>query len=217
MRLVDLTGKRFGRLLVIRQNGRSVHKEVLWLCLCDCRKRTTVRSQNLITGKTKSCGCYRKEATVERSTKHGKSYHPLYSVWRSMRKRCGIIKGAAAHEKRDYINRGITVCEKWANNFQSFYDFSIIHGWRKGLTIDRKNTNGNYTPENCRFVPHKINNQNTRASRRWFIDNKKYNSVYEAAKILGVHPMTIHSWCCGRKTGKYYYPPKPNCYAINLY
>ena len=148
-------------------------------------------------------------------TIHGKYKHPLYSVWHKIKIRCGVIKGASPSAKRNYTKRNISVCEKWLI-FQSFYDWAKDK-WKPGLTIDRKDNNGNYTPENCRFVTQRINNQNTRRSKRWFISGKKYKSRKDAAMACGVDSRTISYWCNGHRVGKYHYPPKKDCHAISVY
>lgn len=209
---VDLTGKKFGRLTVICRDKTSPNKRIAyWLCFCECGNHNKIRSHSLTSGLTRSCGCLQKE----KMTTHGKSRNPLYQVWLSMKRRCGIIKGDISKTKRNYIDRKITVCNEWLA-FSAFYGWARDR-WHKGLDIDRKNTNGNYTPENCRFVTRKVNSQNKRNSKRWVINGEKYNSAQDAAKIIEVSYSTIRNWCCGYRNGRYRYPPKDGCYAVNLY
>ena len=93
----------------------------------------------------------------EKKTKHGLSRHRLYGVWRGMKLRCYNEK----HEGyKNYGGRGIQVCDEWKSDFASFYEFCISKGWQKGLEIDRINNDGDYKPDNCRFVTPKENNQN---------------------------------------------------------
>lgn len=211
MKAIDLTGKKFGRLTVIRRDGHKGHR-VAWLCRCSCGNFKRIASLDLRCGDTKSCGCFRREA----STIHGKCQHPLYQAWVGMRQRCGIIRGATKKIKAYYQGRGIGVCCEW-DNFMSFYQWATRNGWNKGLEIDRIDNNGDYTPKNCRFVTHRRNNQNTTQSKRWYIKGARYRSLSEAAQKLGVSSVTIYRWCCGRYSGKRYYPPKKNCYAMPLY
>ena len=158
----DLTGKKFGRLtvaeLVSKHGNYSIYK-----CICDCSSILNVRSGNLRTGNTQSCGCYHKSQTSKAKKVHGfAKKHPIYSIWEGMKKRC-YIQTCKAY--KNYGGRGITVCNEWHNDFQPFYDWSIKNGWQKGLTIDRINNNGNYEPSNCRWITMKEQARNTRVNK----------------------------------------------------
>lgn len=162
---IDLTGQKFGRLTVLCEAGRDKSGNVLWECQCDCGNRCSgVIADNLRSGRTKSCGCFKRDRAVETNTKHGKVHHPLYSVWYDMLRRCGVRKGASDKDRRNYIERGITVSEEW-RDFQSFYNWASTHGYEKGLQIDRIDNDRGYCPENCRFVTPKQNNRNRRCTR----------------------------------------------------
>ncbi len=204
----DLTNRNFGKLTVIERSGKG--SPIKWGCLCDCGNYTIVIADNLRGGHTKSCGCLRKEVP----STHGKSKHPLYWTWTYMKQRCGITKP----QKRDreyYVSRGITICDEWLD-FLTFYKWAKDK-WRKGLQLDREDNDGNYTPDNCRFVTHKVNQQNTRKSKRWFVNEKKYNSLWDAATALGVDQATVRVWCDGYIRDGTYRPPKANCYSVKLY
>lgn len=157
MRKIDLTGQKFGRLTVLCEAGRNKHGHVLWRCRCECDAETTVRTGDLRSGNTTSCGCLHREAR----TKHGLHKHPLYSVWTAMLTRCGVYKCADDEWRRDYIERGITVCDEW-KVFQKFYDWAVAHNYAKGLQIDRIDNDRGYCPENCRWVTAKQNTNNRR-------------------------------------------------------
>lgn len=150
---IDLTGDIYGRLTVIRDVGRK-HNRVLWECTCSCNTVVHVTSNALRKGNTKSCGCLNKEAI----TTHGLSSHPLYKVWRKMIDRCDNKK---AKDYRAYGDRGITVCNEWYS-IVTFHSWGIANGWEDGLQIDRKENDGGYTPDNCRFVTRIINMNNRR-------------------------------------------------------
>jgi len=107
-------------------------------------------------GKT-NCGCMTNE--LKKHTTHNLTSTKLYRVWSSMKQRCFNIK-CTGYE--NYGGRGISVCEEWKNDFISFYDWAMQNGYKEGLTIDRKNNDGNYEPNNCRFVSVKIQNMNKR-------------------------------------------------------
>lgn len=165
---IDLTGQRFGRLLVIREAGRDKGGRVLWLCRClgkhgdDCGKEVVVASGHLSSKHTQSCGCLR----LERSTTHGCNHEPWYPTYAAMMERCGHFKGASERKLKNYRNRGITVYELWQKSPRDFGDWLLSHGWHRGLQIDRIDNNQGYTPENCRVVTLKENENNRRNTLR---------------------------------------------------
>ena len=163
---IDLTGQRFGRLVVIREYGRSKGGFVLWLCKCDCGNELVVRSVNLRSGNTQSCGCLQREQVGSRNTTHGCAYEPWFPTYADMMRRCGHWGGASEHQRRYYRDRGIRVCELWKNSPQSFGDWLLAHGWHKGLQIDRSDNSLGYCPENCRVVTPKENSNNKRNTLR---------------------------------------------------
>ena len=151
---IDLTGKRFGKLVVVERTD-SKNRRTMFLCKCDCGNSKIVRSELLISGKTKSCGCL--AANNLNQTKHGKKHTKLYGVWCTMKSRCN---NPNAQHYQNYGARGIKVCKEWEKDFQSFYDWALSSGYREGLTIDRKNVNGDYEPDNCRWASMKTQNNN---------------------------------------------------------
>lgn len=150
---VDI-GDRFGRLKVMARAEDSKWKRKQYICLCDCGSEVTVDAHSLRAGKTKSCGCYTREATISSHTTHGMSKHPLYRKWIGINRRC-YDKNASGY--KGYGGRGI------ANDFCSFEDFykwatkTANPPWKRGLMIDRMDVNGNYSPDNCRFVTPIVN------------------------------------------------------------
>ena len=158
---IDLTGQRFGRLVVICENGRMKDGKATWLCKCDCGNEVTVVGNHLRSGHTTSCGCFKRK----RAIKHGMAKTRLYRIWNCMLRRTGINKGADEHEKRDYIDRGITVCDEW-RLFENFKDWSLGHGYSDDLEIDRIDNDKGYEPSNCRWVSHKYNMNNRRCTLR---------------------------------------------------
>lgn len=109
--------------------------------------------------KAKSCGCAHMKLIAETLFMHGEGRTKLYSVWRGMKKRCF---DANSNNYKYYGARGITVCDEWENNFIAFRDWALSHGYKEGLMIDRRDNNGNYKPDNCRFVTIIESNRNMR-------------------------------------------------------
>lgn len=161
-KLIDLTNKIFGRLTVRKCLDRNKHREYRWLCQCECGVETKVFGSNLRKGHTQSCGCIKFEAAqkVGRANKtHGLTNHPIRTVWRIMKERCG---NSNKDGYKNYGGRGIKVCRAWLNDFKTFYDWAVGAGWKPGLQIDRRNNDENYCPSNCRWVTCRENVWNRR-------------------------------------------------------
>ena len=176
---IDLSGQRFGHLTALKDSGERKHRHVVWECICDCGKKTPVISYNLRRGHTKSCGCYCKEVNTgnKHALKHGdgrpnstsRRSIKLYMVWSNMKRRCFNLKNKAF---KYYGARGISVCKKWKNDYLVFKNWALPHGYRPGLTIDRTNSDGNYTPENCQFISRSENSRKAGKKRKTW-ENKK--------------------------------------------
>ena len=158
----DLTGKRFGRLTVIKYYGSNKNGKSLWLCKCKCGNNKIVLGNSLVTSLTKSCGCYNKEHSKKIHSTHNMSYSKLYKVWQGMKTRCYNPKFIYYN---NYGGRGIKICDEWLNDFGKFYDWTINNGYKEGLTIDRINNDGNYEPSNCRWITRAEQNRNQRKSK----------------------------------------------------
>lgn len=166
--LKDLTGQRFGRLVVVERSGSDNQKRAMWKCCCDCGCIQVVGSGNLLRGLTQSCGCLKSEKLRKRSTVHGKRNNRLYCVWVNMKKRCS---NPIAHNYHRYGGRGITVCDEWLHDFQAFYDWAIANGYDENApygqcTIDRIDNDRGYGPDNCRWVDTATQNRNKSNNRK---------------------------------------------------
>lgn len=151
--LEDLSGQSFGRLTVI--SGSYENRK--WSCRCECGQTARVAASHLKDGNTKSCGCYAQECRVVYNTKHGMTRTRTWRIWTEARRRCFDPNRKAF---KDYGGRGITMCPKWANSFQQF--FEDMGPCPDGYSIERVNNNGNYEPGNCKWIPRTDQQRNKR-------------------------------------------------------
>lgn len=162
-----LLGERFGRLLVTNETDLRNGRRIVWECLCDCGNKVFATSYDLTSGHTKSCGCLMRETVSAMFSKHHKENPRLYGVWKGMRARCNNPNHDAY---KNYGGRGIRVCDEW-NDYRNFLAWAVKNGYDENAktgdcTIDRINNDGNYEPDNCRWVDMKVQSHNKRTSRK---------------------------------------------------
>ncbi|GHT52920.1 hypothetical protein FACS1894106_2710 [Spirochaetia bacterium] len=185
-KFIDLTGKRFGRLLVL-QEGHKNTSDRYWYCRCDCGVEKFIGGHLLRRGTAVSCGCYSVEKAREKATKHGLRGTRLYTIYANMKSRCYNKKN---EHFKDYGGRGITICEEWKVDFMAFYTWAMVNGYRDDLTIDRKNSNGNYCPENCRWATQLTQVRNRRNNRQYIHDGLTL-CISEWAERTGINANTL--------------------------
>lgn len=157
-KFIDLKGKRFNRLLVIKY---AYNKEgnTYFTCICDCGKECVVRGHSLRSGKTQSCGCLTSESTSKRFTKHGKSSKrtPEYMCWVNIRARC---ESTLPSNYKFYKARGITVCDEWKESFEKFLN-DVGERPDDTCSLDRIDPDKGYFKENCRWSSKIVQARNT--------------------------------------------------------
>lgn len=187
---VDLTGQRFGRWLVLQEDGRDNRGRVLWWCRCDCGAERAVKGWRLREGTNRSCGCLRRETSAacgrERAT-HGMSQTRIYNIWKGMLRRTTNPDDSSYQH---YGGRGIKVCERW----QSLDDFLADMGptYADGLTIERIDVDGNYEPGNCRWATAAEQARNKRNTRLFEFRGRSL-VIADWAKVLDVSSKTLTS------------------------
>ena len=173
---LDLTGQRFGRLVAVKDTGKRKAGQVVWLCQCDCGKIKEICCSPLRNGNTRSCGCYCRDIakkTGKLNATHGATRGRrrirIYRIWMGIKGRC------YNKNNQDYFNygkRGIKVSEAWKKSFVVFRNWALSHGYKEHLTINRKDVNGNYRPENCEWIS---NSENTKRMMEYHsYDNFRY-------------------------------------------
>lgn len=206
-RFINLTREKFNKLVVESYAGKRNNAHY-WNCICDCGNKKAIPGSNIKNGQAKSCGCLRIEATTKRLTTHGKSRTPTYNIWCSMRERCSNEKVKNYHR---YGGRGVKVCARWENSFESFY-FDMGEK-PEGLSIDRIDNNGNYEPGNCKWSTNceQSSNRRTRCDNKLGIsgihkakNEKKYRVSMKRNKKhthLGMFNCFLDA-CCARKSAE---------------
>lgn len=187
----DITGIKFNRLTAIELdhiNIRNHGTEHFWKFKCDCGCIKVINKNAVMSGHIQSCGCLHKERTSKAKSKHCLSNSRIYNIWSFMKNRC-FNKRSSRY--KDWGGRGITIYKEWLD-FNCFYDWAIVNGYSDNLTIDRIDVNGNYEPNNCRWVTPKEQARNTRKNK-FFSYNGETHCISEWCEILNINYHTFFS------------------------
>lgn len=182
----DYTGLKFNSITVLRPIGRmGKNKTLAWEVQCECGKVFSLPTNKLSEQKQQSCGC---KTHGKANRKHGMSYHRAYHIWHGMCKRC-FDPDVKAY--KNYGGRGITVCDKWKNDFTAFWE-DMQPTYAPTLTLERIDVNGNYSPENCVWATMKEQTRNMR--KNVFIDTPWGRMIVaDAADKSGVKRTTFEA------------------------
>lgn len=187
-KLIDLSGQKFGKLLVINYTGKNKRRQSIWDCLCDCGNCITVMGFSLSNGNTKSCGCWRIERSRIGNATHGFSrvgaVYKIYQLWQHMLRRC---RDPRVEGYKYYGGRGIKVCARWLK-FENFY--TDVGDIPEGMSFDRKNNGGDYEPGNWRWATP-IEQANNKRNNVWYEYKDERKTVAQWARKLNMNVETL--------------------------
>ncbi len=199
-RFIDMTGRRFGRLVVLHTEGKY-RAEFCWRVRCDCGTEKRVLGTSLRAGRIKSCGCAIAEILKAANTTHGMRNAPEYNIWAKMRERC---TKASYQDFQNYGGRGIAICERW----QQFANFYADMGPRPSAahTLDRIDVNGDYAPGNCRWATRAQQARNKRGTL--YLEYKGQQlPMADVADLIGVTYATLENRIRRGDTGERLFRP----------
>lgn len=162
MRAKDLSGFRFGSFVVLHRAESAQPGKARWRCLCDCGRGIDVLAWNLTSGAQYRCSACASQAQARAITKHGACGSRLYKIWNDMLQRCD---NPNLSNYRNYGGKGVKVCDEW-RSFEGFQTWALLAGYADDLTIDRIDSDGDYEPDNCRWLP-RSENARLGALSRW--------------------------------------------------
>ena len=184
---LDLTDRRFGRLVATRVAGKNKQGIYRWLCKCDCGNEHIVKVSSLMEGNTNSCGCLVSESSSKRLAKHNLCNTDEYHSWENMKARCYNDKFI---QFSNYGGRGIKMCDRWRHNFVNFLSDMGKKPTSKH-SLDRIDVNGDYEPTNCRWATQKEQCRNKRSNR--YLEYKSHRMIMKDwSEFIGVHYMVVH-------------------------
>lgn len=184
-KLIDITGQRFGKWIVLKRSTNSKNGQACWLCRCICGRELIIRGSDLRSGNSTKC----KHCSVignKNSFRHGQYGTRLYWIWKSMIQRCENLNHIGY---KHWGGRGISVYSEW-HDAKIFFKWALINGYKEELQIDRIDNDGGYGPGNCRFVTAKEQHRNRRGNRLIKIGNKT-KLLCEWVELSGIKRTTL--------------------------
>ncbi len=212
----DITGEKFGMLTAVKPSYRDEHGRWVWLFTCECGNEVERKLGMMVKAqkdkKKSHCGCSPALKT------HGlsKQYQKLNWVWKAMKQRC---TNPSCKDFPHYGARGIKVCEQWSE-FSTFHSWAISTGYREGLTIERKDVNGDYDPSNCTWIGNEYQSRNRTDTVSFFYDGKQ-RDIRELSEISGIDYHTLkgrltqYGWDVERAMTEVAFKGKNQTYARN--
>lgn len=184
----EMIGQDFGMWRVLKFSHKKGDR-LYWICECQCEKKTerVVDGTNLRSGQSKSCWCVPIQKSRKTLTKHGLRFHPLYSVWKGMKSRCNRKIDIAFGL---YGGRGIKVCPRW-NDFENFYK-DMSSSYLPGLTLERCDNDGDYSPDNCKWIEREEQQSNTR-SNVWVEIGSERMTIAQDSRRFGIKDSTLRN------------------------
>lgn len=189
MGVINMDGEKYGNLTAIRREPNDKYGNARWLFQCDCGKEIILNASRVRTGHTKSCGHLQREVASKLNSTHKMSKTKIFKAWAGMKQRCENPNSTSFSH---YGERGITICPEW-HIFENFYEWAKLNGYKPGLTIERKDNNKGYTPENCIFTTRAEQNRNTTRTHR-ILFGDKYITAAQSARIAGLSRSTVAKW-----------------------
>lgn len=186
---MNLTGQRYGQLVVLGPVGKAKSGSIVWLCQCDCGEQVEVKAQRIRHDGVSSCGCHYAEQGRRKPVRHGMSDTSIYNTWIQLSVRC---HSAESSNYENYGARGVSVCDEWRNSFEAFLDHvsQLPNYGAEGVTLDRIDNGGNYEPGNVRWATQKEQMRNTRRNRL-LTHNGKTQCLAAWAEELGIRKNLI--------------------------
>lgn len=189
MGAINMEGKKYGSLTAIRREPNDKRGDAMWLFRCDCGKEVVKKGRAVRSGHARSCGHLQRQIASKLNVTHGMSRTKIFKAWEGMKQRC---ENPNAESYPHYGGRGITVCQEW-HSFENFYAWAKSNGYKPGLTVERKDNNKGYNPENCVFATREEQNRNTTRTHR-ILFGDRYITAAQAARIAGLSRSTVAKW-----------------------
>lgn len=180
-RLINLSGKRFGKWEVIEKSGNTKGGAAIWKCRCECGNIGFPIGTDLRQGKTTNCGCDARKKVSKMMTTHGRSGSRIHRIWKGMLSRCYSPTGS-------YRIKGVYVCDEWRNSYEEFEEWAVKNGYGNGLSIDRISNDDGYHPDNCRWTDRETQSQN----RKFVRLSPSGEPWYKVAEKNGIRSQLFH-------------------------